>query len=138
MSRPELRPGDVFIYASDAFPSFEDIRNSFDVFIALDTCAAIEAAVLNERILIVGTNIENPVLEALIREGVAVQATGHTGLSVTPDEIKKHPLSSLLLKAAEGSGIAFTISGERDLGHLADSMLRQLPSRRLVSALGLP
>jgi hypothetical protein len=97
------KPGDAVVFASDCFPSFEELREDFDVLFLLDVLAAIEAAVLHDRLLVTGIqNNDNPILAALLAEGSAVVYDIKDILPNTKTRVDSHPVAAVYSKALSG------------------------------------
>lgn len=93
----ELKARDAIIYASDAFPNPDSLRADFDLFYLLDVCGAIEAAVLYDRLLVVqaASQLDNPLLPALLKEGVAVDYSGKLQVDTSYEAQQSRPFSAM-------------------------------------------
>ena len=116
-------PGDAVVTANDCFVDFDELSRSFDPFALIDFCSAIDAAVLHERLYTFGhpEGIRNPVLSALMTEGVLVDIRESGLAAATPDKMLNHPASKVplvLLTLLQKGQLQFTypkaLHGEED------------------------
>jgi hypothetical protein len=99
MADIQFGTGDAVLSAADCFLGFDELRRKFDPFAVIDFCSGIEAAVLHERVYTFGLPpvTDNPVLEALISEGVLTDLIGSDLYRVDPATMISHPAARVPL-----------------------------------------